>query len=43
MFRFETPEYLYLLLLLPVIALAHYVWAYRKRLNLMRYGDPELL
>ena len=43
MFRFETPEYLYLLLLLPVFALAHYMWAYRKRRNLRRYGDPELL
>ena len=43
MFRFETPEYLYLLLLLPIFALAHYMWTYRKRRNLRRYGDPELL
>ena len=43
MFRFENPEYLYLLLLLPVFAVAHYMWAYRKRRNLRRYGDPLLL
>ena len=43
MFRFETPEYLYLLLLLPVFALAHYLWTFKKRRNLKRYGDPALL
>lgn len=43
MFRFETPEYLYLLLLLPVLAAAHYIWMFRKRRNLKRYGDPVLL
>lgn len=43
MFRFETPEYLYLLLLLPAFATAHYLWAFKKRRNLKRYGDPALL
>ena len=43
MFRFESPEYLYLLLLLPLLAMAHYVWNYKKRRNLRRYGDPLLL
>lgn len=43
MFRFETPEYLYLLLLLPVLAVAHYLWMFRKSRNLKRYGDPVLL
>ena len=43
MFRFENPEYLYLLLLLPAFAVAHYMWAYRKRRNLKRFGDPVLL
>lgn len=43
MFRFEFPEYLYLLLLLPLLAMAHYAWNYRKRRNLKRYGDPLLL
>ena len=42
MFRFETPEYLYLLLLLPVLAVMHYLWAFRKRRNLRKYGDPVL-
>lgn len=43
MFRFEFPEYLYLLLFLPLLAMAHYAWNYRKRRNLKRYGDPLLL
>ncbi|MBR6699615.1 MAG: VWA domain-containing protein [Bacteroidaceae bacterium] len=43
MFRFENPEYLYLLLLLPAFAVAHYMWAYRKRRNLKRFGDPVLM
>lgn len=43
MFRFETPEYLYLLLVLPLLAVAHYLWMLRKRRNLKRYGDPLLL
>lgn len=43
MFRFETPEYLYLLLVLPLLAVAHYLWMFRKRRNLKRYGDPLLL
>ena len=43
MFRFETPEYLYLLLLLPVFAGAHYLWTLKKRRNLKRYGNPALL
>ena len=43
MFRFETPEYLYLLLLLPVLVVMHYLWAFRKRRNLRKYGDPVLL
>lgn len=43
MFRFETPEYLYLFLLLPIFATAHYMWTYRKRRNLKRFGDPALL
>lgn len=43
MFRFENPEYLYFLFLLPFFALAHYLWAYKKRRNLRRFGDPVLL
>ena len=43
MFRFENPQYLYLLLLIPIFAALHYIWSYRKRNNLRRYGDPLLL
>ena len=43
MFRFENPGYLYLLLLLPLVAMAHYMWTYRKKRNLKRFGDPVLL
>lgn len=43
MFRFGSPEYLYLLLLLVIMAIAHYVWTYKKRRNLKKYGDPSLL
>ena len=43
MFRFENPQYLYLLLLIPLFAICHYLWTYKKRRSLKRYGDPELL
>lgn len=43
MFRFENPEYLYFLLLLPLFAVAHYLWTYKKSRNLKRYGDLVLL
>ncbi len=43
MFRFENPEYLYLLLLLPILAVAHYLWMLRKKRSFKRYGDPALL
>lgn len=43
MFRFESPEYLYLLIFIPV-ALAVYLYAgYRRRKNIMEFGDPELI
>ena len=43
MFRFENPHYLYLLLLLVVLAALHYYSFYRRRKNLERYGDMNLL
>lgn len=43
MFRFENPQYLYFLLLVPAFALLHYWTNYRKRKRLAAYGDPELL
>ena len=43
MFRFENPQYLYLLVLVPAFILL-YVWGhYRKRRRLKAYGDPQLL
>lgn len=43
MFRFENPEYLYILFLLPLLAVLHYVWTYKKIRNLKRFGDLALL
>ncbi len=43
MFRFEEPQYLYLLLLLPLLVLLFLYSNYRRRKALQRYGDPELL
>ena len=41
--KFATPEYLYLLLLIP-LAIAVYKYAgYRRKRNIRRYGDPELV
>ncbi len=43
MFRFENPEILYLLAIVPALAVLHYWTSFRKRRRLRRYGDPELL
>lgn len=43
MFRFEEPAYLYLLLLLPVLALLYWYSNYRKRRAIRKFGDPELM
>ena len=42
MFRFESPQYLYLLLVLAVLTAIHYYMVYRKRQQVKRFGDPEL-
>lgn len=43
MFRFENPTYLFLLILLPILAVI-FVWSNIKRKrNIQKYGDPELL
>lgn len=43
MFKFANPQFLYLLLLLPLLA-GLYIWAgIRRRRRLKEYGDPELL
>ncbi len=43
MFRFEEPAYLYLLFLLPFLVAFYLYSNYRRRRNLKRFGDPELL
>lgn len=43
MFRFEDPIYLWLLLLIPLLAIARFISLRSKRKKLKRLGDPELL
>ena len=43
MFRFGEPTYLYLLLLLPFLAVFYLYSNYRRRKNIRRFGDPVLL
>ena len=43
MFRFEEPAYLYLLILLPVLAAFYLYSNYRRRKAIRRFGDPELM
>lgn len=42
MFRFESPQYLYLLLVLVALAAIHYYIIYKKKQQVKRFGDPEL-
>jgi len=42
MFRFESPQYLYLLLVLLALTAIHYYIIYRKKQQVKRFGDPEL-
>ena len=42
MFRFESPQYLYLLLVLVALTAIHYYIIYRKKRQVKRFGDPEL-
>lgn len=43
MFRFAHPEYLYLLLVLPVLFAIYLYFIYKKRMNLRKFGYPKLL
>ena len=43
MFRFENSQYLYLLAVVPILALLFYYSNYRRRKRLRKYGDPSLL
>jgi len=43
MFKFANPEYLYLLVLVPVLVVLHVLSNIRRRRKLAEYGDAELL
>ena len=43
MFRFENPIYLYLLVLIPILALIRFYAIGKRRKRLRKVGDPELL
>ena len=43
MFRFEDPQYLYLLVIIPVLALVRLISVQRQKRNLRTFGDPQLL
>jgi Ca-activated chloride channel family protein len=43
LFRFANPDYLYLLLLLPVMVLLYILNAFRKKRAILRMGDPVLI
>ncbi len=43
MFRFEHPDFLYLLILVPVLAFASLLIGQRQKRALERFGNPELL
>lgn len=43
MFRFENPEYLWLLSVVVVLALIRFATYYNQRKRLRRFGDPELM
>ena len=41
--RFANPEYLYLLILIPLLAVVYFYSNYRRKKRLQEYGDKELL
>ena len=43
MFRFEDPIYLYLLVLIPILALVRFISYRNQRKRLRKFGEPELL
>ena len=43
MFRFENPEYLYLLAVVPLLFIVRLLMQRRRKNNLKKLGDPELL
>jgi Ca-activated chloride channel family protein len=43
MFRFEHPQYLYLLLIIPALAFIRLLFDIRRKKALERFGNPELM
>ena len=43
MFRFEDPIYLYLLALIPLLALIRFFKVHQQKKRLRKFGDPELV
>ena len=43
MFRFENPDYLYLLILVPVLVLVRLYGLRKRNAQLKKFGDPKLL
>lgn len=43
MFRFQEPAYLYLLLLLPILAILFFYSIYKRRKAIKEFGDPDLI
>lgn len=41
--RFEDPIYLYLLALIPLFAVVHYVLNYVQKRRLQRFGEMEMV
>ena len=43
MFRFESPQYLYILAVIPILVLLYVVWRFQRRRRLKKLGDLPLL
>ena len=43
MFRFAQPQYLYLLLIVPLMWAVYFYSVYRNRKNMAKYGNPQIL
>ena len=41
--NFNNPQYLYLLLLVPLVVAVYIYSNYRRKRNIAKYGDPELV
>lgn len=43
MFRFEDPQYLWLLSLIPILVIIHIIYMIKRRKRLRKFGDKELV